>query len=133
MSRVLTINPPYKGLSVAVNVLKHVGPGKPNDNDDVRLIQRLLQLCATGSEFAADIGLPNLTGKFDAATGFWIFRFQEVDRRKNPTQVIDGIVSPATGGRYNAASPWTIISMNEFAQRKNPAGLSALIAAGGKA
>jgi hypothetical protein len=130
MSRILTINPPFRGLTAAVNVLAHVGTKQANNLDDVKVVQKLLQLCSKGSEFAAEIGLPAISGRFDAATGFWIYRFQDIDRRKSPSTVIDGIVSPARGGSYGGGT-WTIISMNLFAKEKDPQGFANFVAKGG--
>ena len=103
-------------------MLAHVGTKQTNNLDDVKVVQKLLQLCSKGSEFASEIGLPAISGKFDAATGFWIYRFQDLDRRKMPSNVIDGTISPARGGSYGGGT-WTIISMNFFAKETRSAGL----------
>ena len=73
MGRILTLNPPYEGMSAIVNVLGRVGPDEPNNADDVRVVQQLLQMSARGKAIAGSVGVPQLTGRFDAATGFWIF------------------------------------------------------------
>ena len=130
MSRVLTLNPPFRGLTTAINVLSHVGTKQTNNLDDVKVVQKLLQLCSKGSDFASEIGLPAISGKFDAATGFWIYRFQDLDRRKMPSNVIDGTISPARGGSYGGGT-WTIISMNLFAKERDPQGFADFIAKGG--
>jgi hypothetical protein len=130
MSRILKLNPPFRGLTVAVNVLDHVGPKLTNNLDDVKVVQKLLQLSSKGSEFASEIGLPAISGRFDAATGFWIYRFQDIDRHKSPSNVIDGKISPARGGSYGGGT-WTIISMNAFAKERDPQGYAAFIAKGG--
>src|SRR5512141_1358895 len=76
MGRLLTLNPPYNGMSAIVNVLGRVGPGEQNNPDDVRVVQRLLQMASRGKAFAGSIGVPQTTGRFDAVTGFWIFDVQ---------------------------------------------------------
>ena len=130
MARLLPFNPPYRGLSVAVNVMGRVGTKEPNNVDDVKVVQKLLQLCSRGSEFASEIGLPTVSGRFDAATGFWIYRFQDIDRKKTPSSIIDGVISPARGSSYGGGT-WTIISMNLFAKEKDPQGYAAFVAKGG--
>jgi hypothetical protein len=128
--RILTLNPPFRGLTSAVNVLDRVGTKQANSVDDVKIVQKLLQLCSKGSEFASEIGLPPITGRFDAATGFWIYRFQDIDHKKMPSNIIDGIISPAHGGSYGGGT-WTIISMNLFAKEKDPQGHADFVASGG--
>ena len=69
-SRILTFNPPVDGLSAIVNVLGRVGPGEANAADDVRAVQRLIQIAGKTRQVATGIGLPNCTGHFDAARDF---------------------------------------------------------------
>ncbi len=129
MGRILALNPPYKGMSAIVNVLGRVGPKEQNSSDDVRVVQRLLQIGSLGGQLAASVGVPQLTGHFDAATGFWIFRFQEVYKRtKNKSQIVDGIVSPAHGAVFGGGAVWTIVIMNEYAKDHNPAEYAAFLA-----
>ena len=117
MARILALNPPYSGMSTIVNVLGRVGPGEPNNPDDVRVVQRLMQMGGSGRAAAASIGVPQVTGHFDAATGFWIYRIQQI--AKNRT--VDGVVSPAHGAQYAAGgSIWTIVILNDFAKSDSP-------------
>jgi len=44
MSRILSLNSPFHGLSTIVNVLKRVGPSEVNEAADVRVVQRLIQM-----------------------------------------------------------------------------------------
>jgi len=74
MSRTLTLNPPFQGLSTIVNVLKRVGPTEINDPSDVKVVQALIRMHT--SAFAKKVGVPQVTGNFDAATGFYIYDTQ---------------------------------------------------------
>jgi hypothetical protein len=117
MARILALNPPYSGMSTIVNVLARVGPGEPNHPDDVRVVQRLMQMGARGAAPAASIGVPQVTGHFDAATGFWIYHAQ----RLNKSATVDGVVSPAHGTQYApGGSIWVIAYFNEFAKKNSP-------------
>jgi hypothetical protein len=117
MARILALNPPYSGMSTIVNVLNRVGPGEPNNPDDVRVVQRLMQMGGRGKAAAASIGLPQVTGHFDAATGFWIYRIQHL--YKNRT--VDGVVSPAQGTQYApGGSIWAIVILNDLAKGDSP-------------
>jgi hypothetical protein len=126
MGRILALNPPYQGLSTIVNVLARVGPTETNTSDDVRVVQRLLQMCARGSNIGARIGMPQPTGNFDAATGFWIFYTQAGQRRG---VIVDGIVSPAHGAHYApGGGVWTIVIFNYLAKNASPQEYAALVA-----
>ncbi len=125
MARILALNPPFNGLSTIVNVLGRVGPGEPNNPDDVRVVQSLLQMCARGKAFAASIGVPQPSGHFDAATGFWIYQTQNSMRG----QVVDGVVSPAHGTHYApGGGVWTIVIFNNIAKSTAPAEYAAFLA-----
>lgn len=132
MSRILALNPPYNGLSTIVNVLKRVGPGEVNDAADVRVVQRLIQMGAKGASAAvSSVGLPSVTGMFDAVTGFWIYHCQRLQKGLHPLQVIDGIVSPAHGVSYATNARWTIVLLNSFARVHSPVELNAFVSSGG--
>jgi len=125
MARILALNPPFNGMSTIVNVLGRVGAGEANNPDDVRVVQSLLQMCARGKAFAASIGVPQLTGHFDASTGFWIYQTQNSMRG----QVVDGVVSPAHGTHYSPGGGiWTIVIFNNIAKSTSPAEYAALLA-----
>jgi hypothetical protein len=125
MGRILALNPPYNGMSAIVNVLGRVGPGEQNSPDDVRVVQRLLQMCSRGKAFAGSIGVPQATGHFDAATGFWIFYVQSSFKR----QVVDGVVSPAHGAHYAPGGGiWTIVIFNDYAKSNCPADYATFLA-----
>ena len=125
MARILALNPPFNGMSMIVNVLGRVGPSEPNSPDDVRVVQRLLQMASRGKAFAASIGVPQATGRFDAVTGFWIFDVQASFKH----QIVDGVVSPAHGTHYAPTGGiWTIVLFNDFAKRTSPAEYAALLA-----
>ena len=126
MGRILAMNPPFNGLSAIVNVLGRVGPGEANNPDDVRVVQRLLQMCARGSGMAGRLGVPQPTGTFDAVTGFWIFLTQ-VGQRQGVT--VDGVVSPAHGAHYGAGGGiWTIVIFNQIAKAHSPQDYAAFLA-----
>jgi hypothetical protein len=131
MSRILSLNPPLYGLSTIVNVLKRVGPGEVNDAADVRVVQRLIQMGGKGSSDAANVGLPSVTGKYDAVTRFWVYHLQRVLKGAHPLQIVDGIVSPAHGASYASNTYWAIVLLNEFAKKHSPADYSAFLASGG--
>jgi hypothetical protein len=125
MSRILALHPPYNGLTSIVNVVDHVGPGAANKPDDVRVIQRLLQLCAQRAAAATGVSVPQITGRFDGVTGFWIYHAQAYYKR--PT--IDGVVSPARGSHYGpGGGVWTIVTLNEYAKKNSPNEYAAFVA-----
>lgn len=130
MARILALNPPFRGMSTIVNVLQRVGPEEPNDMADVRVVQRLIAMAGRGSR-ASRIGLPAVTGSFDAATGFWIYHLQNVQRRSHPQQIVDGIVSPARGATYAGNDHWAIVMLNSLAKDKNPVEYAAFLNSGG--
>jgi hypothetical protein len=115
-------------MSTIVNVLGRVGPNEPNSANDVRVVQQLLQMAARGSAIAG-LGLPQPTGRFDAATGFWIFYMQKFRKTRHPVQIVDGVVSPAHGFGYNPAGGiWTIVLFNFWAKEKSPAEYATFLA-----
>jgi hypothetical protein len=114
MPRILTLNPPFQGLSSIVNVLNRVGPQELNDPSDVKVVQTLIRMHT--SAFSKKIGVPQVTGNYDAATGFYIYDTQYFLKTKagHHSAVVDGIVSPATGAAYSAGAPWSIVLLNYF-------------------
>lgn len=130
VARILALNPPFRGMSTIVNVLQRVGPQEPNDVADVRVVQRLIAMAGRGSSVSR-IGLPAVTGSFDAATGFWIYHLQNVQRRSHPQQIVDGIVSPARGSTYSGNDYWVIVMLNGLAKEKSPGEYAALLCSGG--
>jgi hypothetical protein len=125
MGRILTLNPPYNGMSAIVNVLARVGPGETNNTEDVKVVQRLMQMGARGKAPAASIGVPQVTGHFDAATGFWIYHAQRLYRNLT----VDGIVSPAHGAHYApGGSIWAIVIFNDIAKSTCPQDYAAFMA-----
>jgi hypothetical protein len=119
MDRILPLSPPFQGLTKIVNVFDKVGPEERNDTEDVKIVQKLLQMAGKGAEVSIDV--PNLTGKFDAATGFWIYHVQSrVKDGGHPNQIVDGVVSPAHGSVYGPKAIWTIVLFNHFANKHDP-------------
>ncbi len=102
------------------NVTRAVGAGRPNDTEDVLLVQFLLNLVVApdGSRY---IQPPlDLTGSFDARTGEAIRAFQGAwnrgpGRRRHPVAQ-DGVVSPGQGLRIGDGDrTWTILALNVIA------------------
>jgi hypothetical protein len=125
MSRILQLTPPWLGLSSIVNVLQRVGPTESNNSDDVKVIQQLLQMICKGeSKVYKDIGYPQVTGHFDAATGFWIYDAQATSKKRPELHlgatIVDGIVSPARGSHYGPHGIWTIVFFNLWASTADP-------------
>ena len=129
MVRTLALNPPYNGMSTIVNVLARVGPREANQPDDVRVVQRLLQMCSRGQAFSANVGVAQPTGHFDAVTGFWIFHVQNrIKQQIAPSQIVDGVVSPAHGTHYAPGGGiWTIVMLNDTAKFNSPTEYAAFL------
>jgi hypothetical protein len=128
MARILVLNPPFEGMSTIVNVLGRVGPKEPNNPDDVRVVQRLLQMGSRGAGFATSMGVPQPTGRFDAVTGFWIFYAQNIFKARHG-EIVDGVVSPAHGAHYAPGGGiWTIVIFNFFAKQSSPADYATFLA-----
>jgi hypothetical protein len=119
MGRILNLKPPYQGLSRIVNVLAPVGFDEQNDPDDVRVVQNLLHAITLTKRFTQGIGIPQVTGRFDALTGFWIYTYQVLTQGGNGE--VDGTVSPAQGGAYHGGIPWFIVRLNAHAHAAQPA------------
>jgi hypothetical protein len=105
-----------------VNVLHRVGPDEDNHADDVRVVQRLIQLMAMGSNVAVN-------GSFDEMTGFWIFYAQvQWKGRGHPGVIVDGVISPARGSAYGAGGAvWTITLFNYTAKLHSPGEFAAFL------
>lgn len=116
-SRVLPLQQPFDGLTTIVNVLLPVGPGQTNNTDDVKVVQNLLHAIALTQSGRTGVMAPQLTGRFDAATGFWIYYLQST-LRTGGAGVVDGIVSPARGASF-AGTPFFIVHLNAAAARAN--------------
>lgn len=106
------------GLTYIYNVTKHVGwdPDKcPNLPDDVALVQFFLRelMPKMGPRTAAVCGLPAVTSRFDAGTGFWIYHLQQ------GTTGMDGIISPAKGVLYGGDA-WLISKLNYHFKKHFP-------------
>jgi hypothetical protein len=119
-ARILHLASPFEGLTKIVNVFFPVGPHQPNQAEDVRVVQNLMHAVALFSAGRAGISAPEVNGRFDAVTGFWIFYLQST-LRAGHIGVVDGIVSPARGGAYFGATPSFIAHLNGAAHRANPA------------
>lgn len=117
-SRVTPLPRPFEGLANIVNVLFAVGPGQPNVPEDLKVVQNLLHAIALGQAGRTGVAAPQVTGHFDAATGFWIFYLQST-LRAGGAGVVDGIVSPARGGAYFRGTPWFIAHLNAAAYKAN--------------
>ncbi len=119
MGRILKLKTPYQGLTRIVNVLAPVGFEEQNNPDDIRVVQNLLHAITLPKRFTQGIGIPQVTGRFDALTGFWIYTYQVLTQGGNGE--VDGIVSPAQGGAYHGGTPWFIVRLNAHAHAVQPA------------
>ncbi len=128
---ILTLNPPFHGLASIVNVVDRVGPSEKNSSADVRVVQRLIQMGAKNSTAGVQIGLPAATGIYDAATGFWIYHVQFVQKKSHPQQIVDGIVSPARGASYAFQTHWAIVLFNALAKDNGGGEYAAFLSSGG--
>lgn len=117
MPNILTLNPPYQGMSQILNVTQKVGPDPDcaNLRMDVEAVQALLFLAVRTYPGVHGFGIPHTTGRFDALTGFYIFHIQCKENRQAAGTVIDGCVSPARGGNYGGGV-YTIIRLNFLAR-----------------
>jgi hypothetical protein len=125
--RILESSTPYFGLPRIVNVLWPVGFNEQNDPDDVRVVQNLLPAITLHKRLAGSIGIPQVTGRYDALTGFWIFNWQAMTQDDNVQ--IDGVVSPAQKGAYYGETAWLIVRMNQAASAANPTVYQRFVAA----
>jgi hypothetical protein len=116
-------------MSMIVNVQGRVGPVEANNADDVRVVQRLLQMSSRGGAFSSRVGAATPTGHYDSVTGFWIFWVQDrVKSMFTKSQIVDGIVSPAHGAHYAPGGGiWTIVVLNEQAKIHAPAEYAAYL------
>lgn len=102
------------------NVSSHVGKNKPNQPDDVQLVQFLCKRMAIAGEpkeapdVVAKMAAVEVTGTYDDATGAAILALQ-----KWHGSIADGIVSPAKGGSY-AGGVHTIWLLNSFVKGSIP-------------
>jgi hypothetical protein len=117
--RIVKLSVPFNGLSSFVNVIHAVGPEQVNAPDDVKVVQRLLQMMGKGSQIAPRFGLPAVTGHFDAITGFWIYRTQSFLKKQHSNQIVDGIISPARGICYAPGVEYTIVEWNWLASTRD--------------
>lgn len=110
------------GLTFIYNVSQKVGYLQPNLADDVQLVQFFLREIGRPRPDLHQLGLPQLTGKFDAVTGFYVYLWQHYARRP----VIDGIVSPARGLTYAPLAAWVITDLNASYRNISKQGFEAL-------
>lgn len=110
MAYKLALETPKKGaaqFSFLYNVSEAVGWKSTNANrpTDVELVQFLIKELKSLGEFPNVEGPPvNVTGRYDVATGYWIFR-KQID---GPSSFIcDGVVSPVTAAnRMSRVLTW---------------------------
>lgn len=125
------VGPNPFGLKQIMNVTKKVGTESDcaNRSNDVEAVQKLLNLFLPSTEiFRAGFGLTNGTGRFDALTGFYIFKFQRSMALTGRTVTIDGCVTRATAFGYGGNTMFTIVGLNASANTRNPAGYAAFMA-----
>ena len=110
------------GLTFLYNVSQKVGYKQPNLTDDVQLVQFFLRELLRSRPDLQQLGLPQLTGRFDAVTGFYVYLWEHFAHRP----VIDGIVSPAHGLNYSPHAAWVITDMNASYRNFSKQGFEAL-------
>ena len=106
-------------LPVFYNVSAHVGPGRPNQNDDVLLVQFLLKKCGElYSDFSSFRAL-SVDGVFGPKTAAAIVAFQTAEKKRRPTIVVDGVVSPQRGSSPSYGAIWSICQLNKYVKDKH--------------
>ena len=105
------------------NVSARVGPGfdEPNNATDVELLNALLGMALRHPSIArfgikGESPIPSRGPNFDPVLGFWIFRFQQLERHPSG----DGVASPARGTNFAPGTPWVIVSFNRLAKESDP-------------
>jgi hypothetical protein len=113
----LAANP--TGMTFIYNVSQRVGFKEANLPDDVQLVQFFLREEMKSRADLLPLGIPTLSGKFDAVTGFYLYLWQ--NKAKRP--IVDGVVSPAHGVHYggSASSVWLIVDLNNVFRTAKPA------------
>ena len=104
------------GIDRILNVDATVGPsvvGGVNSADDVSAVQALFAIYL-GGETSPVTPLPQQTGTFDSATGYYIYRLQGAEQKSWPTSVVDGLVSPATDGEVSYGGGYFVIAALNF-------------------
>jgi hypothetical protein len=117
---VLSPRPPAAKLPVFFNIDAHVGPGCPNKEIDVMLVQFLLKTMGSvplpGSNLPTDLKgrmtQVRCDGKCDAYTCALILDYQKFLKTEQPGIVADGKVSPSSGGVGYGTGPYTICTLN---------------------
>lgn len=117
----LTSNP--TGLKQIMNVSAKVGTESDcvNRPNDVEAVQRLLNFfLPKTSIFKFGFGPVKTDGKFDALTGFYLFKLQRGGILAGfKSDVVDGCVSKATAFGYGANTQFTIVALNQSANNFN--------------
>ena len=112
LSRLAT---PFNGMDSIYNVSGAVGPYPEcfNNPTDVELVQFLLRSAIQQSSVPGTEGIqhPAPNGRFDATTGFWIYRFQDGLKRHGVHTIVDGTVSPARSISFGPHD-YTIVWLN---------------------
>ena len=133
MTQVMVLQPPALDLDRILNVSHPVGPRTAprvvNERSDVEAVQRLIAIAGRPASGRDGFTLPAPTGTFDVVTGYWVLRAQMDQLRHSPSEVVDGVVSPARDGRsgYGAGTFWTIVLLNYWAKGQSAAEWAALL------
>lgn len=123
MVHVLAPRPPNEKLPVFFNVDGVVGAAPArNLREDVMLVQFMFKFEADGGqvqppELLVAFKKVQVTGTCDGATIAAIRLSQERFKKRNPTTVADGRVSPANGYSYGGAL-YTIVHYNNIIQAR---------------
>ena len=119
MAHLMPLNQPVQTVGGSMGIILNVGQkvghprrGGVNNFNDVQAVQALIDLYLAFKP-AAQLLLPPATGAFDAITGYWIYEAQVSLRHRNPSQIIDGIVSPVRNGIVSyGTGDWVIVELN---------------------
>jgi len=122
MERTMRLFVPQGYDHLVFNVDSHVGPGCPNNIEDVLLVQFMLVELG-GITIDANLKKKLLkvpkSGICDDATNDGIRAVQEAVHNGVAASIVDGIVSPAKGALYGGAA-WTIVVLNTNVREANP-------------
>jgi hypothetical protein len=125
MAHLMPLQQPFKTAGGSMGVILNVGQkvGRParggvNNFNDVQAVQALIDLYFAFSPMQTM--LPSANGAFDPTTGYWIYELQVGLRQRHPSQIIDGIISPARNGMVTyGAGEWTIVELNAGASSRD--------------
>lgn len=126
MVHVMAPRPSNPRIPVFFNIDSHVGPGKPNKADDVRLVQFCFKVLGTSTlgsippALKSQMASVRTDGTCDSQTCSTILEFQKWIKSSNPGTVADGIVSPSQGQSEYGSGRYTIVELNGSVKKRFP-------------